>query len=53
MQNQSIIWLGVPMVMYALQGYFVYWDHGRYGMALCMVSYAQANIGLILDAYGI
>jgi hypothetical protein len=51
--NQSLIWLGVPMVMYALQGYFVYWEHGRYGMALCMISYAQANIGLVLDAYGI
>lgn len=51
--NQSIIYLGVPMLMYALQGYFVYFEAGRYGMALTMLSYAQANIGLVLDAYGI
>jgi hypothetical protein len=40
------------MVMYALQGYLVYWEAGRYGMALTMLSYAVANIGLTLDAYG-
>lgn len=53
MNYGPVAWLGIPMVMYALQGYFVYWDGGRYGMALTMLSYAQANIGLILDAHGI
>jgi hypothetical protein len=52
-QNQSILYLGIPMLMYAMQAYFVYWDAGKYGLALTMISYAQANIGLILDAHGI
>ncbi len=52
MKPDSLLFLGLPMLMYALQGYFVYFNAGRYGMALTMLSYAQANIGLILDAHG-
>jgi hypothetical protein len=52
-QQQALIYMGVPMVMYSLQGVMVYMQLGRYGMALCMFAYSAANIGLILDAYGI
>jgi hypothetical protein len=48
-----LIWLGVPLLMYLGQAIFHYLQAGRYGMALCMAAYALANVGLILDAYGI
>jgi hypothetical protein len=51
--NAGLIYLGVPMLMYALQGMTVYYSQGRYGMTLCMCAYALANVGLILDLYGI
>lgn len=51
--NQSLIFLGVPLVMYVLQAGTVYLAAGRYGMALCLAAYALANVGLILDAYGV
>jgi hypothetical protein len=41
------------MLMYVMQGGMVYLKAGRYGMALCMFAYALANVGLILDLYGI
>ena len=53
MNHSGLIFLGVPMLMYVLQGLVVYWTAGRYGMALCMFAYALANIGLVLDQYGI
>jgi hypothetical protein len=49
----GLIFLGVPMLMYVAQGVGVYWQEGRYGMALCVCAYALANVGLILDMYGI
>ena len=49
----GLIFLGVPMLMYVLQGVVVYLAAGRYGMALSMTAYALANVGLILDLYGI
>lgn len=49
----AIIFLGVPLVCYVLQGAAVYALAGRYGMCLAMVSYAMANVGLILDAKGV
>lgn len=49
----GVIFLGVPLVMYVLQGVVEYFGQGRYGMALCMCAYALANVGLILDLYGI
>jgi hypothetical protein len=51
--NLGLVFLGVPLLMYVLQGAFVYLAAGRYGMAICMLSYAAANVGLILDLYGI
>lgn len=51
--NQSLVFLGVPLVMYVLQAVVVYLAAGRYGMALCLAAYALANVGLILDAYGV
>lgn len=51
--NQSLIYLGVPLLMYLAQAMLVYVAAGRYGMALCLGAYALANVGLILDAYGI
>jgi hypothetical protein len=45
--------LGLPLVCYLLQSVAVYWQQGRYGMALALFSYAQANVGLILDQQGI
>jgi hypothetical protein len=52
-QKAGLIFLGVPMLMYLLQGATVYYAVGRYGMTLCVVAYAIANIGLILDLFGI
>jgi hypothetical protein len=51
--NPGLVFLGVPLLMYVLQGAFVYYVAGRYGMALCMFAYALANVGLLLDLYGI
>lgn len=51
--NAGLIFLGVPLLMYVLQGATVYYAQGRYGMALCMFAYALANVGLMLDLYGI
>lgn len=51
--NLGLIFFGVPLVMYLMQGAFVYYQAGRYGMTLCVVAYALANAGLILDLYGI
>jgi hypothetical protein len=51
--NAGLIFLGVPLLMYVLQGVTVYYQAGRYGMALAMFAYAAANVGLILDLYGI
>ena len=51
--NSALIFLGVPLLMYVAQGIFVYIEQGRYGMALTMFAYAAANIGLVLDGYGI
>lgn len=53
MKYGPIIWLGIPLVMYLGQSVFVYLEQGRYGMALCVAAYSLANVGLILDAYGI
>jgi hypothetical protein len=50
---RPIVLLGIPMLMYVLQGATDYLTQGRYGMALCMFAYALANVGLILDAHGI
>jgi hypothetical protein len=49
----SLAFMGIPMLMYSLQGWLVYYQGGRYGMALAMFGYSLANIGLILDANGI
>lgn len=51
--NPGLVFLGIPLLLYVLQGATVYWSAGRYGMALCMFAYATANVGLILDLYGI
>jgi hypothetical protein len=51
--REALIFLGIPLLMYVLQGATVYMQQGRYGMALCMYAYALANVGLILDAHGI
>jgi hypothetical protein len=51
--NRGLLFLGIPLLMYILQGAVVYCAAGRYGMALCMFAYALANVGLILDLYGI
>lgn len=53
MNAKPLIFLGIPLVMYVLQGATDYLAQGRYGMALCMFAYATANIGLIMDAHGI
>jgi hypothetical protein len=50
---QPIVFLGIPMLAYAIQSVVVYYAQSRYGMTVCMAAYALANIGLILDAYGI
>lgn len=49
----GLLFLGIPLVMYVLQGAFVYLAEGRCGMALAMFAYALGNTGLILDMYGI
>ena len=53
MNWKPLIFLGIPLLMYVLQGAVVYLQAGRYGMALTMFAYALANVGLILDLYGI
>lgn len=53
MNYGPLIWLGVPLLMYLGQAFFHYLAVGRYGMALCLAAYALANVGLILDNYGI
>ncbi len=52
-EHQALVFLGVPLLMYVLQGIAVYWTAGRYGMCLTMCAYALANVGLVLDVYGI
>lgn len=49
----TLLFMGVPLVMYLGQSVFVYLAAGRYGMALTLFAYAVANVGLILDAYGV
>jgi hypothetical protein len=51
--KSGVIYLGIPLVMYVLQGATGYLSEQRYGMALAMFAYALANVGLILDQYGI
>lgn len=53
MNYAPLLWLGIPLLCYAIQSVAVYFAAGRYGMALCMAAYALANVGLILDAYGV
>jgi hypothetical protein len=52
-QLMGVLFFGIPMLMYALQGALVYFAAGRYGMTLCVSAYALANVGLILDLFGI
>ena len=49
----TLLFLGLPLLLYLCQAVFVYLQQGRYGMALALYSYAQANVGLILDSEGI
>lgn len=51
--SPGLLFLGIPLVAYVLQGAIVYYAAGRYGMALTMGAYALANVGLMLDLYGI
>jgi hypothetical protein len=51
--KQGLIFLGIPLLMYVLQGVLVYWTNHRYGMAIAMFAYAVANVGLIMDMFGI
>lgn len=51
--NPGLLFLGIPLLMYVLQGAVVYLAAGRYGMALAMFAYALANVGLIMDLYGV
>lgn len=53
MNLKPLIFLGIPLLMYLAQSVFEYYKAGRYGMALCMAAYSLANVGLILDAYGV
>ena len=53
MDYKPLLFLGIPLLAYAVQSVVVYYAQGRYGMTLCMAAYALANVGLILDAYGI
>jgi hypothetical protein len=53
MDYSPIVFLGIPMLAYAVQSVVVYYAQSRYGMTVCMAAYALANIGLILDAYGV
>jgi hypothetical protein len=53
MNRKPLIFLGIPMAMYLAQAVTDYLAQGRYGMALCLAAYSLANVGLILDAYGI
>lgn len=52
-ETAAFVFLGVPLLMYVMQGVLVYLKAGRYGMALAMFAYALANVGLILDVYGV
>lgn len=45
-----MLFLGLPLLMYVLQGVLVYAPQGRWGMCLAMLAYAAANLGLIMDA---
>jgi len=49
----TYFFMGLPMLCYLGQAIGVYWQQGRYGMALALFSYALANAGLILDSKGI
>ena len=51
--NATYLFMGVPLLMYLCQAFFVYWQQGRYGMALALFAYALANVGLILDQQGV
>ena len=51
--REHFLYLAIPLGCYVLQGALIYLRVGRYGMALCMFAYALANIGLIMDQYGI
>ncbi len=47
------LFVGIPMVCYALQGCLVYLKAGRIGMAVAMFGYVLANVGIIMDAKNI
>lgn len=51
--KSGVIFLGIPLLMYVMQGLVGYVAEHRYGMALAMFAYALANVGLIMDQYGI
>lgn len=51
--KSGVIFLGIPLCLYVAQGAIGYLSEGRHGMALAMFAYALANVGLILDQYGI
>jgi hypothetical protein len=53
MKKLGVLFLAVPLLSYVIESVAVYAKAGRYGMALCMAAYALANVGLILDLYGI
>lgn len=49
----SIVFLGVPLVAYFCQAWFVYRPGHRYGLMLMMFAYAVAIVGQYLDTRGI
>lgn len=49
----TVLFMGLPAMCYLLQASLVYYEQGRYGMAFAVFSYAQANLGFMLDSRGI
>ena len=49
----TFVFMGVPTLMYLCQAVFVHWQQGKYGMAVALFSYAQANVGLMMNDAGI
>lgn len=49
----GVVFMALPMLCYAMQGGFVYLARGRVGMAIAMFGYCAANVGIIMDLFGV
>jgi hypothetical protein len=51
--HAAMVTLMIPAGCYVVQAVNYYWGAGRIGMAIALAAYAVANVGLLLDFWGI